>query len=290
MFRGSFAALPTPMENGKPDMGKFSEHIEWLIESGVNGVVPCGSTGESATLSHEEHKELIGLTVKVADGRVKVIAGTGSNSTNEAVRLTAAAKDLGADGSLLISPYYNKPTQEGTYRHHMKIADAVDIPQVLYNVPGRTALDIRPETVARLAKHQNIVGIKEATGSLEQAIDLLALCPEGFLLLSGDDAINYPMLAVGGHGSISVTINVVPKKMAKMHDTFFAGNHDEALKLHYEMRELTKAMFYETNPVPVKTALSIMGRMGDELRLPLTAMSKVNRDKLKKALKKHSLV
>ncbi len=290
MFKGSIPAVVTPFENGKVDVGRYAEHLEWMIDSGSQGVVTCGSTGESATLSHDEHKEVIGLTVKTVNGRIKVIAGTGSNSTDEAIDLTKAAKDLGADGALLLSPYYNKPTQEGIYRHYMKVADSVEIPQILYNVPGRTASNVLPETVARLAVHPNIVGIKEATGSLEQAIDIRALCPHAFLLLSGDDAINYPLLAVGGSGSISVTANVMPVEMAQMHDLFFDGKLDEALEIHFKMREVTKAMFFETNPVPVKTALAMMDRIKEEVRLPLCEMSEPNKKRLEEVLKKYSLV
>jgi len=290
MFKGSIVASITPMENGKVDTLRFKEHIEWLIENESDGIVPCGSTGESATLTHEEHKKLIDIAVKTANGRVKIIAGTGSNATREAIEFTRSAKDSGADGALLISPYYNKPTQEGVYQHHMEVADAVDIPQILYNVPGRTALNILPQTVARLASHENIVGIKEATGSIEQAIDVLAETPAGFLLLSGDDFINQPMLAIGGHGSISVTANIVPKKMAEMHRLFSVGERDESLKIHFELRELSKAMFIETNPIPVKTLLAMMGKANEEFRLPLTKMAEENRVRLQKVLKKYSLI
>jgi 4-hydroxy-tetrahydrodipicolinate synthase len=290
MFKGSFAAVVTPFDGGAPDKARFVDHIEWLIEDGSHGIVPCGSTGESATMNHEEHNKVVDWAVKAADGRVKVIAGTGSNSTSEAVRLTKAAKELGADGALLISPYYNKPSQEGVYRHHMEIADAVEIPQLLYNVPGRTALNIAPETVARLSAHPNIVGIKEASGSVEQAIDVIALCPDDFILLSGDDAINYPLLAVGGQGSISVTANVLPDMMAGMHDLYFEGKLEEARRLAYNLRAMNKAMFIETNPVPVKTALALMGMMKEEFRLPLTPMSGKNRDMLEAVLRSYDLV
>ena len=290
MFKGSIVALVTPFDGGAPDKARFVEHIEWLIENGSHGIVPCGSTGESATMNHDEHNQIVEWAVKAANGRVKVIAGTGSNSTSEAMRLTKAAKELGADGALLISPYYNKPSQEGVYRHHMAIADAVDIPQLLYNVPGRTALNILPETVARLSEHQNIVGIKEASGSLEQAMDIMALCPDDFLLLSGDDAINYPLLTVGGHGSISVTANVLPDMIAGMHDLYFEGKLDEARSLAFNLRIMNKVMFIETNPVPVKTALAMMGMMKEEFRLPLTVMSSENRGNLELALRSYDLL
>ncbi|GMT42933.1 MAG: 4-hydroxy-tetrahydrodipicolinate synthase [bacterium] len=290
MFKGSIVAIVTPFDGGVPDKARFTELVRWHIENGAHGIVPCGSTGESATLDHKEHEQVIDWTVKASDGRIKVIAGTGSNSTSEAIELTRAAKDTGADGALLISPYYNKPTQEGVYRHHMAIADAVEIPQILYNVPGRTALDIAPETIARLAPHPNIVGIKEATGSLEQAMDIIALCPDDFVLLSGDDSINFPLLAVGGKGSISVTANVWPKKMAMMHNLFFEGKVEKARELHYEMRELHKAMFIETNPIPVKTAVAMMGKIKEEFRLPLTPMSDANKNRLETVLRNFNLL
>jgi 4-hydroxy-tetrahydrodipicolinate synthase len=290
MFRGSIVAVTTPFKNGKPDPGPYRDHIEWVIENGSDGIVPCGSTGESATLTHKEHKELIAVAVKTANGRAKVIAGTGSNSTAEAIEFTGAAKDLGADGALLISPYYNKPTQEGLYRHHMAVADTVDIPQLLYNVPGRTACDILPETVERLSAHQNIVGIKEATGSVERAIQIINRCPHEFLLLSGDDAINYPLLAVGSAGSISVTANIVPKKMAHMHNQFFEGIHEDALRIHNELMELHSVMFIESNPIPVKTALEMMGQMSDEMRLPLSPIAEGNRKKLEEVLWRYGLL
>lgn len=290
MFNGSFAAVVTPFDGGAPDKARFTEHIEWLIENGTHGIVPCGSTGESATMNHDEHNQVVEWAVKAANGRVKVIAGTGSNSTSEALLLTKAAKELGADGALLISPYYNKPMQEGVYRHHMEIADAVEIPQILYNVPGRTALNIAPETVERLADHPNIVGIKEASGSLSQVMDIIALCPEDFIVLSGDDAINFPILTVGGAGAISVTANILPDMMAGMHDLYFEGKVDEARRLHFDMREMNHTLFIETNPIPVKTALAIMGRMKEEFRLPLTPMSKENRAKLQLVLGSYNLL
>ena len=290
MFRGSIVAVTTPFKDGKPDPGPYRDHIEWVIENGSDGIVPCGSTGESATLTHEEHKELISIAVKTANGRAKVIAGTGSNSTAEAIEFTGAAKDLGADGALLISPYYNKPTQEGLYLHHMAIADAVDIPQLLYNVPGRTACDILPETVERLSAHPNIVGIKEATGSVERAEQIINRCPHEFLLLSGDDAINFPLLAIGSAGSISVTANIVPKEMAHMHDQYFEGIHEDALRIHNELMDLHAVMFIESNPIPVKTALGMMGQMSDDMRLPLSPISEENRKKLEEVLRRYELL
>lgn len=290
MIKGSIAAIVTPFDNGRPDRARFSDLVEWHVSSGTHGIVPCGSTGEAATLDYDEHIQVIEWAVKAAKGRMKVIGGTGSNATAEAIDLSRRAKDAGVDALLLVSPYYNKPTQEGIYRHQMAIADAVPLPQILYNVPGRTCSSIAPETVARLAAHPNIVGIKEASGSVETAIDILALCPKGFALYSGDDFLNYPLLAVGGSGSISVTANVVPERMARMHNLFFEGNHAAALELHFGMRELSKAMFFETNPIPAKTALAIMGKILEEVRLPLTPMTPPNRARLEAALKAQKVI
>jgi 4-hydroxy-tetrahydrodipicolinate synthase len=290
MIKGSIAAIVTPFENYVPDKARFFDLVEWHVKCRTSGIVPCGSTGEAATLDFKEHIEVISWAVKAAKGRMKVIGGTGSNSTAEAIDLSRQAVDAGVDALLLVSPYYNKPSQEGLYRHYMAIADAVDAPQILYNVPGRTASNLLPETVARLASHQRIVGIKEASGSVEQAIDVLALCPKGFSLYSGDDLINYPLLAVGGVGSISVTANVWPEKLAEMHESFFAGKPESALRAHFELRELSKAMFIETNPVPVKTALAMMGKIKDEVRLPLFQMSAPNREKLAGVLRSKKLI
>ncbi|MBI3794547.1 MAG: 4-hydroxy-tetrahydrodipicolinate synthase [Nitrospinae bacterium] len=290
MIKGSIAAIVTPFKNNKPDKARFFDLVEWHVASGTDGIVPCGSTGEAATLDYDEHIEVISWGVQAAKGRIKVIGGTGSNSTAEAIGLSKKAVGVGVDALLLVSPYYNKPTQEGLYQHHMAIADAVAVPQILYNVPGRTSSNLLPETAARLSSHQRIIGIKEATGSVEQAIDVLALCQKGFNLYSGDDLINYPILAIGGAGSISVTANVWPEKMARMHDQFFAGNFGEALALHLEMRELSKAMFIETNPTPVKTALAMMGKIQEEVRLPLAPMSDANREKLAGVLRSYKLI
>lgn len=290
MIKGSIAAIVTPFEKGTPDKARLSALVEWHIECGTHGIVPCGSTGEAATLDYKEHIQVIEWAVQAAKGRLKVIGGTGSNSTGEAVDLSRQAKDAGVDALLLVSPYYNKPTQEGLYQHYMTIADAVDVPQILYNVPGRTSSNMLPETVARLAPHDRIIGIKEASGSVEQAIDVIALCPKEFLLYSGDDFINFPLLTVGSAGSISVTANVWPEKMARMHNHYFAGRTQEALNLHMEMRELSKAMFIETNPIPAKTALAMMNKILDEVRLPLTPMAPANRQKLQNVLRAYNLI
>lgn len=290
MFRGSIVAIVTPFRDGKVDEKAFRDLIEFQIENGTDGIVPCGTTGESATLSHEEHERVIELTIEAVNKRVPVIAGTGSNNTAEAVRLTRHAKKAGADGALLITPYYNKPTQEGLYQHYRKVAAEVDIPIILYNVPGRTGVNMLPETVARLAEIKNIVGIKEATGDLKQISDVIGLCPKDFLLLSGDDFTVYPTLAVGGHGVISVVANVAPKDMADLCDSYFAGDMKRANALHYKLLPLNGAMFYETNPIPVKTALALMGKCSWDLRLPLCPMSDGNLNRLEKVMKEYGLL
>jgi len=290
MFRGSIVAIVTPFRDGKIDEKAFRDLIEFQINNGTDGIVPCGTTGESATLSHEEHEKIIGLTIEAVNGRVPVIAGTGSNNTAEAARLTKHAKKAGANAALLITPYYNKPTQEGLYQHYRKVAEEVDIPIILYNVPGRTGVNMLPETVARLAEIKNIVGIKEATGDLKQISEVISICPKDFLLLSGDDFTVYPTLAIGGHGVISVVANVAPKDMADLCDAYFAGDMKRANELHYRLLPLSGAMFYETNPIPVKTALSLMGKVSSEMRLPLCSLSEGNLNKLKKVMKDYGLI
>lgn len=290
MFRGSIVAIVTPFRDGKVDEKALRELIEFQIENGTDGIVPCGTTGESATLSLDEHERVIALTIEAANKRVPVIAGTGSNNTAEAVRLTKHAKTAGADAALLITPYYNKPTQEGLYQHYKKVAEESDIPIILYNVPGRTGVNMLPETVARLAGIKNIVGIKEATGDLKQISDVINLCPTDFLILSGDDFTVYPTLAVGGHGVISVVANAAPRDMADLCDAYFASDMKKANDLHYKLLPLNAAMFYETNPIPVKTALSLMGKVSGEFRLPLCPMSEGNLNRLKKAMKDYGLI
>lgn len=290
MFRGSIVAIITPFKGGKVDEEALRDLIEFQINNGTDGIVPCGTTGESATLSHEEHERVIALTIEAVNGRVPVIAGTGSNNTAEAVRLTRHAKKAGANAALLITPYYNKPTQEGLYQHYRKVAEEVDLPVILYNVPGRTGVNMLPETVARLADIKNIVGIKEATGDLKQISDVINLCPKDFLLLSGDDFTVYPTLAIGGHGVISVVANVAPKDMADLCDASFAGNLKKANELHYKLLPLNAVMFVETNPIPVKTALSLMGKVTGDFRLPLCAMSEGNLNRLKKVMKEYGLI
>jgi 4-hydroxy-tetrahydrodipicolinate synthase len=253
--------------------------------------VPCGTTGESATLTHEEHERVIQTCIAVVKKRVPVLAGAGSNNTAEAVRLTRFAQKAGADGALLITPYYNKPTQEGLYRHFKAIAEAVDLPLIPYNVPGRTGCNLLPDTLGRLAEDfPNIVGVKEATGDLTQGSRVLRACPEKFLVLSGDDFTALPLMALGGKGVISVTSNVAPVPMAAMFDAFAAGNLKEAVRLHHKLFPLHEIMFVESNPIPAKTALGIMGLAREEMRLPLCPMSRSNRDKLVAVLKAQELL
>lgn len=290
-FRGAFTALVTPFTNGEVDEEAYRRHIEWQIEQGIDGLVPCGTTGESATLSHAEHGKVIRICVEQVNKRVPVLAGAGSNNTREAIELTRYAKDAGADGALLITPYYNKPTQEGLVAHFKAIAKDVPMPFVVYNVPGRTALNLLPATVARMAREiPEVIGIKEATGDLKQVSEVVEFCPKGFTVLSGDDFTVLPLLAVGGQGVISVVSNVMPAQMAGMCKAYFAGDMATAQKLHYEMNPVSRACFFETNPVPVKTALDMMGRMPFSVRLPLVEMLPANRDKLAAVLKDAGLV
>lgn len=290
MFKGSMVAVVTPFKNGKVDEKALGDLIEFQIKNGTDVIVPCGTTGESATLSHEEHHRVVEFTVQTVNKRVPVIAGAGSNSTSETVELTKYAQKAGANGVLLITPYYNKPTQEGLYRHFKHVTDSVDMPIILYNVPGRTSVNMLPATVARLRELKNIVGVKEAAGDLKQISEIIRLCGRDFDVISGDDFTTLPMLAIGGVGAISVTANVVPADCAGMFDAFFAGRMEEALKFHYKMEPLHSAMFIETNPIPAKTSLAFMGKISEEFRLPLCAMSDANKDKLKKTLKEYGLI
>jgi 4-hydroxy-tetrahydrodipicolinate synthase len=290
MFTGSLVAIVTPFRKGKIDEQAFGALIEWQIANGTNGIVPCGTTGESATLSFEEHNRVVELTVEVVNRRVPVIAGTGSNSTDEAIALTRHAKQARADGALLITPYYNKPTQEGLYRHYKAVAEAVDLPLVLYNIPGRTGVNMLPATIARLSVIKNVVGVKEGSGSVQQASDIVETCGERLTLLAGDDALTLPMMAVGGKGVITVTANIVPSDMAKLVKTFATGEIEEARKIHFKLSPLFAALFYETNPIPVKEALGMMGKIDPELRLPLCAMATDTREKLASVLKDMGLI
>jgi 4-hydroxy-tetrahydrodipicolinate synthase len=284
MFSGSMTALVTPFRDGEFDEKAYRELIDWQIDSGTDALIPCGTTGESATLSHEEHDRVVEVCVAAVAGRVPVIAGAGSNSTAEALRLTRHAKEAGADGALLITPYYNKPTQEGLYRHYSHIAGKVDIPIVMYNVPSRTGTNLLPETVARLAEIPGIVAVKEATADLYQVSKIVQLCGDRLAVISGDDFTVLPLLAVGGKGVISVVSNIAPAAMAALVDSFFAGDLEKARAMHDKLTPLAEAMFFETNPIPVKTALEMMGKIKFEVRLPLTEMSTGNRDRLEKVL------
>jgi len=289
MFQGSFVALVTPFRNGKVDEDKIVELVEWHIQKGTHGIVPCGCTGEAATLTHEEQMRIMDIVVDAVAGRVPVIPGTGSNSTEEALLLTRHAKKAGADGALMITPYYNKPTPKGLYEHYATIAREVDIPIVLYNVPSRTGINFPPEVVAQLCKDfDNIVAIKEASGSMDQVSRILDLCD--ITVLSGDDSMTLPIMAVGGKGVVSVVANIVPDKVASLCQNFLDGNWLEAQKLHKELFALSKAMFIETNPIPVKTAMGMMGLLEPEWRLPLTSMKSENEGKLREVLKKYGLV
>jgi len=290
MFQGSIVAIVTPFINGAVDEEKLRQLVEFQIENGTDAIVPCGTTGESSTLDYEEHDRVIQIVVEQVNKRVPVIAGTGSNSTREAIEITQHAKDLGADGALLVTPYYNKPSQEGLYLHYKAIADAVALPQVLYNVPGRTAVNLLPETVARLAEHKNIVAIKEATGSLQQASEILDLCGDKITVLSGDDFITLPMMACGAKGVISVTANIMPKEVAALVDAFNAGNLEEARRLHLYLLKISNAMFIETNPVPVKTGVSLLGKCSAEVRLPLAQLSDASLTKLTAIMKEYRLI
>src|SRR5512135_870380 len=290
MFKGSIVAIVTPFKKGKVDEKALGDLIDWHIKQGTNAIVPCGTTGESATLDYKEHDRVIEFTVKAVNRRVPVIAGTGANATDETIMITKHAKKSGADGALLVSPYYNKPTQEGLYRHYKAVAEKVDIPIVLYNVPGRTAVNMLPSTVARLAEVKNIVALKEATGDMKQASEVIRLCGDRITVLSGDDFTTLPLMALGGKGVISVSANVAPKLVSQMCALWEQGKFDEARKIHFMLEPLNASMFIETNPIPVKTALAMMGKIREEFRLPLCEMAPANREKLKNVLKSYKLV
>jgi len=290
MFKGSLVAIVTPLKNGKIDEAALRGLIEFQIAHGTRGIVPCGTTGESATLDHQEHMDVLAIAVDACKGKIPVLAGTGSNSTREAVQLTQGAQRAGADGCLLITPYYNKPTQQGLYEHFTAVAAATDLPIILYNVPGRTSVNMLPQTVQRLAEIKNIVGIKEASGSLQQIGEIIASCGDGFTVLSGDDPLLLPILAIGGKGVISVTANVMPEQMAALCDRAANNDMDEARRLHYHLMKLNNALFIETNPIPVKTALWLMGKISPELRPPLSALSSGHLESLKTILGEYSLI
>lgn len=290
MFKGSIVAIVTPFKDNKVDEECYRELIDFQIEAGTSAIVPCGTTGESATLTMEEHGRVIDIAVEAVNKRVPVIAGTGGNSTREAIELTAHAKNAGADATLQVTPYYNKPTQEGLYQHFKAIAEAAPLPQVLYNVPGRTSVNMLPETVARLAELPEVVAIKEASGDLVQMAEIVRLVGDKVTLLSGDDNVILPVLGIGGKGVISVVANIVPRDTADVIEAWEDGNFDRAKELFYRLFPLCQAMFYETNPIPVKTSLALMGKISEEMRLPLVPMSSANRERLQKALKEYGLI
>jgi 4-hydroxy-tetrahydrodipicolinate synthase len=291
MFKGSMVAIVTPFKNDKVDETALKKLIEFHVKNGTNAVVPCGTTGESATLDYQEHDRVIELTIEYVKDRIPVIAGTGSNSTQEAVMLTRHAKKAGADASLQVSPYYNRPTQKGLYEHFRAVSESVDMPIILYNIASRTGVNIEPETIAKIARDcKNVVGVKEASGSLDQMSRIKQLCPEGFGLISGDDSLTLPILSIGGTGVISVVANIVPKDVSDMTAAFEKNDITEARRLHYKLLPLVKAMFIETNPIPVKNAMGLMGLCGSELRLPLCEMLPENKEKLIKALKDYGLI
>ncbi|MFP4391370.1 MAG: 4-hydroxy-tetrahydrodipicolinate synthase [Desulfohalobiaceae bacterium] len=290
-FAGAYTALVTPFQQDQVDQEKFREHIEWQIQQGIHGLVPCGTTGESATLSHEEHKQVIQICIEQAKGRVPILAGSGSNNTREAIELTRFAKEAGADGALLITPYYNKPTQAGMFAHYQAIAKEVSLPMVVYNVPGRTGSNLLPETLAKMDREiPEVVGVKEASGNIKQVSEIIEFCSRDFTVMAGEDFIVLPLLAQGGKGVISVVSNIVPDKMSALCSAHARQDRQTCLQLHYELAPLCRSMFLETNPIPVKTSLHLMGRMDLELRLPLTSMQEANLEQLRQVLKQAGLI
>ena len=289
--KGALTALVTPFKNGAIDEQAYRNFIEWQIECGINGVVPCGTTGESATLSHAEHKQVIRICIDQVKGRVPVIAGSGSNNTVEAIELTKFAKAAGADGALMITPYYNKPTQEGLVAHFKAIAHEVSMPFIVYNVPGRTGTNLLPKTLGRMAREiPEVVGVKEATADLKQAAEIVEICGEDFTLLSGDDFTILPFLALGGKGVISVISNIEPAKVSQMCAACLKNDWKQARNLFYNLSPLTRAMFLESNPIPVKTAAALMGKMEPTLRLPMYPLSKEHTLELETLLKHRKLI
>jgi 4-hydroxy-tetrahydrodipicolinate synthase len=290
VFDGVLTALVTPFRDGAVDERALHELVETQVAAGVDGIVPCGSTGEAATLSHAEHRRVVEVAVAAARGRVQVLAGTGSNSTREAIELTRHAKEAGADGAILISPYYNKPPQDGIVAHYAEIARHTAFPLVVYNVPGRTASNVLPATLARLAELEQVVGVKESSGSIDQMAHVIAAVPDGFAVLSGDDSLTLPLLAIGGKGVISTTSNVAPSEMVELVRAFRAGDLARARDVYYRLLPLLDALFCETNPIPVKAAVALLGLISDEIRLPLTPVSEPNRERLRVVLKELALL
>lgn len=289
-FRGAYTAMVTPLDaKGGLDEDGLRKNVEFQIKQGIHGLVPVGTTGECATLDYDEHKRVIEVTVEAAKGRVPVMAGTGSNSTHEAIMLTRYAKEVGADAALSVVPYYNKPTQRGLYEHFKKVAETVDIPQFIYNIPSRTGINIEPETVAKLSKVKNISGIKEAS-DIEQVMHIIHLTGRDFAVFAGDDIMTFPILALGGVGVISVASNIVPDKIARIVNAFFKGDMEKSREMHHELLPLFKALFIETNPAPVKAAMEMMGMAAGPLRLPLVEILPENKEKLRKVLVELKLV
>jgi 4-hydroxy-tetrahydrodipicolinate synthase len=284
MFSGTFTALVTPFRNGEVDVEALEGMVEFQIQHGVSGLVPCGTTGETPAMSEEEDRVVVETVVRATNGRVPVIAGTGSNSTDMAIKYTRMAQEVGADGSLQVAPYYNKPTQEGLYRHFATIAESTDLPLILYNIPGRTSVTISAETMARLAEVPNIVGVKDSTLSMNMISDVISLCGEEFDVLSGDDPMTLPLISLGGVGVISVASNVAPGAVSDMVNVLLSGDFERGRELHYELLPLFRALFVETNPIPVKTAASLLGLCSDEMRLPLIPMSGENLRRLQEIM------
>jgi 4-hydroxy-tetrahydrodipicolinate synthase len=288
-FAGVTVALITPFRNGEVDFAALRQLVDWHVSQGTDCLAPVGTTGESPTLDHEEHERVISAVCETAGGRIKVMAGTGSNSTREAIRLTKAARKAGADGALMVGPYYNKPTQEGYFRHFAAVAEAVELPIVLYNIPGRTASNMLPETIARLAKIPSIVGVKEATGSLDQASHIASLCD--ITILSGDDSLTLPLMSVGGRGVVSVVGNIVPKDLKALVSAYDAGNTAEALRWHRKLFALSRDLLsVATNPIPLKTAMKLLGRDTGELRLPMCPLDGAGEERIAGTLRAYGLL
>ena len=290
-FQGSFVAMVTPFRSGKVDEAKLRELVEFHVTNGTDGLIPCGTTGESPTLSHDEHHRVVELVIEAARGRIRVVAGTGSYSTADAIEMTQHAERAGAAGALVVNPYYNKPTQEGLYRHFRAVAESVAMPIVVYNIQGRTAINVETDTMARLARDvKNIVGVKEASGSLDQMSQVIAACGPDFSVLSGDDNITLPLLAIGGSGVVSVIANIVPRETADLVHAALDGDWKRARDLHYRLFPLARAAFLETNPIPIKEAMAMAGMLEPEFRLPMCRMSDANREKLRAILKPYGLI
>jgi 4-hydroxy-tetrahydrodipicolinate synthase len=290
-FQGSFVAMVTPFRNGRVDEAKLRDLVDFHVAHGTDGLIPCGTTGESPTLSHDEHKRVVEVVVEAARGRIPVVAGTGSNSTAEAIDLTKHAERAGAAGALVVNPYYNKPTQEGLYRHFRAVAESVAIPILVYNIQGRTAVNVETATLERLVRDvKNVAGVKEASGSLDQMSQVIAACGPDFAVLSGDDNITLPLLAVGGHGVVSVIANIVPRETAEMVHAALDGDWKRARELHYKLFPLARAAFLETNPIPIKEAMAMAGMIEPEFRLPMCRMGDANRERLRAVLAQYALV